>query len=201
MSCNRENVVWQSANGTWNIGFYSYEYINRDSEDFDHEWDVNYDFDTFHWASTGHPTKQSAINSWTGANPGSHDVAEYKGNASACKNYDEMVKCLRDPAYAAARKDKMDRESVRKTAARVKESLTETPRAGMEYSVLIGLDGCGWSMTSRLVQEGDWLVMKNGRTTYRVYNTKTDKVWVGKSHGRVAGVQSLRKVQSRVHWR
>lgn len=38
MSVNRENVIWQSADGTWNRGFYAYDTWGED-----HEWDVEYD--------------------------------------------------------------------------------------------------------------------------------------------------------------
>lgn len=68
MSFHRENVVWQSADGTWNRGLYTaHEQFWVDN--VDPEWDVDYDYSSFEWASTGHPTKQSAIDSWDGANP------------------------------------------------------------------------------------------------------------------------------------
>lgn len=71
MSQNRENTVWQSADKTWNIGFYEYYSTGDDSE-----WDVEYT-DKFNWVSTGHSNKDDAIHSWRGANPGSHAVVEY----------------------------------------------------------------------------------------------------------------------------
>ena len=65
MSRNRENVVWPSRNGTWSRGFFDY-YQTCD----DPEWDVEYDYDTFMWCSTGHPTMEAACAAWRGSNPG-----------------------------------------------------------------------------------------------------------------------------------
>ncbi len=72
MSLNRENVSWQSANGTWSIGFFEFRYVNRDSEDFDHEWDVEYDYTEFNWASSGHISAEAAYEAYARnhANPG-----------------------------------------------------------------------------------------------------------------------------------
>lgn len=90
MSCNRENVVWKTANGTWGIGFFSYEVWGDD-----HEWDVDYDYSRFFWASTGHTGKQAAISAWHGANPGAHEIIE-DPNDSRVPMYDAMAEqCLR----------------------------------------------------------------------------------------------------------
>ena len=196
MSVNRENVTWQSQNGTWNIGFYTVIEPSFDSrgEDYDREWDVDYDFDTFWWASTGHHSAAAADASWRGANPGTGTTVPYKGNAAECNRYDEMVKCLRDPAYAAAQKDKKDRASAREAAAAVEAQIANQPLVqGAAYNVFIGLNGTGFSSTVRLEKDGDWFVYKNGTKKQKVYNTKTGKVWIGKVHGEVQGVQSIRK--------
>lgn len=65
MSLNRENVVWKDRQGTWNIGFFDYYQTGED-----HEWDVEYDYSTFNFCSTGHATEEDAHASWHGANPG-----------------------------------------------------------------------------------------------------------------------------------
>lgn len=71
MSCNRENISWRSGkDGKWYIGFYNFYYTNEESEDFDFEWDVEYDFTRFNWASGPHDTLEEAEASWKGANPG-----------------------------------------------------------------------------------------------------------------------------------
>lgn len=77
MSFNRENVIWQSPDGTWNRGFFdSYSTGSYDDDDYDPEWDVEYS-ENFCWASTGHPTQQAAERSWSGANPGGQSTYPY----------------------------------------------------------------------------------------------------------------------------
>lgn len=102
MSVNRENVVWQSKDGSWNRGFFAFEQVNEDSEDFDYEWDVEYDYGHFYWASTGHGTKAQAVNSWRGANPSSWDVSPYiDGNKEENNHYDLMAEWVKNPAAEA----------------------------------------------------------------------------------------------------
>jgi hypothetical protein len=76
MSKNRENVIWQSEDGTWNRGFYDFYYINEDDDDFDDEWDVEYT-DDFGWVSLGHATEEAAYESWDGCNPGGYTVMAF----------------------------------------------------------------------------------------------------------------------------
>jgi hypothetical protein len=64
MSCNRENVIWKRRDGTWGRGFFDFYQTGED-----HEWDVEYDYSAFNWASVGHPTQEAANAAWTGANP------------------------------------------------------------------------------------------------------------------------------------
>ncbi len=77
MSFNRENVIWRSANGVWSIGFYTvHESVGPfgDDDEYDPEWDVDYDYGSFAWASTGHVSQEDAIAAWKGANPGMHTI-------------------------------------------------------------------------------------------------------------------------------
>lgn len=67
MSTGHENVVWQSADGTWSRGFYL---ANRYYPDDDSEPEIEYDQGEFEWVSTGHPNEDAAIQAWRGANPG-----------------------------------------------------------------------------------------------------------------------------------
>lgn len=91
MSLNRENVIWQSPNGTWNRAFYSFYEVNTDDEDFDNEWDVEYE-SHFNWASTGHPTEEAAEASWRGCNPGGHQLVVYTPQTAAeCAALDAKV--------------------------------------------------------------------------------------------------------------
>lgn len=90
MSFNRENVIWESENGTWNRGFYTVHDRWSDDDDFDPEWDVDYDFSSFEWVSTGHPTADAAHASWDGANPGGYSLMTQSTAADACKELDAL---------------------------------------------------------------------------------------------------------------
>lgn len=80
MSCNRENVIWKSKNGTWNRAFYDFYDVGDPSDpDWDYEWDVEYT-DDFNWASVGHATEEAAHRSWDGSNPGSYTLIEDPGD-------------------------------------------------------------------------------------------------------------------------
>jgi hypothetical protein len=74
MSVHRENITWVSRDGTWNRGFYDYYNVNTESDDFDFEWDVEYDYSRFNWVSTGHATQEEADAAWDGSNPGCGEV-------------------------------------------------------------------------------------------------------------------------------
>jgi hypothetical protein len=88
MSVNRENIVWQSKNGTWSRAFYEFWKVNTGSEDFDYEWDVEYG-EEFNWVSTSHPSYESALDAWNGANAGCHEMLEYsEKNATQCEQLD-----------------------------------------------------------------------------------------------------------------
>lgn len=106
MSVNRENVVWQSEDGTWSRGFYDYyDTKSHDDEDYDFEWDVDYHYDSFRWVSAGHSTEEQARRSWDGANPGGSETVEYGGtNPSGellAPQFDEMaVACAATGGYA-----------------------------------------------------------------------------------------------------
>lgn len=91
MSFNRENVIWQSKDGTWNRGFYEVIWIGSDDPDWDPEWDVEYG-DGFGWVKTGLPSEQAAIDAWTGANPGGHTSIEFNDvNAKVCDDLDKLA--------------------------------------------------------------------------------------------------------------
>lgn len=92
MSFNRENVIWRSASGVWSIGFYVvHESVGPfgDDDEYDPEWDVDYDYDSFEWASTGHASEDEAIRSWKGANPGMHAI---ESRAERIAELDAMLK-------------------------------------------------------------------------------------------------------------
>jgi hypothetical protein len=99
MSKNRENITWQSEDGKWNIGFYDFQ-ENRDGDDYDSEWDVDYN-DKFHWVSAGHASAQQARNAWRGANPGGgSEMAYSEANAKEILELDDQAA----KTFLAARK-------------------------------------------------------------------------------------------------
>lgn len=93
MSCNRENVTWQSADGSWNIGFFDFYSVNQHSEDFDYEWDVEYDHSKFWFLSQGNRTPDAAYEAFTrcNSNPGGTTEVCWRGNEDECRRYDRMA--------------------------------------------------------------------------------------------------------------
>lgn len=86
MSFNRENVAWQSQDGTWNRGFYEVLWVGEDPE-----WDVEYGSD-FEWVTTGHATEEASWAAWDGANPGGGwVVAHSEETADECARYDKLA--------------------------------------------------------------------------------------------------------------
>lgn len=95
MSLNRENRVWQSENGTWNIGFFPFYQTGDDPE-----WDVEYDFSRFDYVSTGHRTEVQASRSHPYPNPGGGWVSAFDQEPEECKKFDHMVWRFNHPAEA-----------------------------------------------------------------------------------------------------
>lgn len=86
----RENALWQSSNGTWNLGFFK-SFTTGSSASFDPNWDVEYDHDLFSWVSTGHSTQQEAAASWMGVMEHKFTVYPYSKNVEHCHTYDSMA--------------------------------------------------------------------------------------------------------------
>ncbi|MEV7891591.1 hypothetical protein ACWD3I_25040 [Streptomyces sp. NPDC002817] len=96
LSCNRENVIWESADGTWNIGFWRFDYAHHDDdEEFDPEWSVEYFDDAFWFCSTGHPTWEAALDDYLDEepNPGGTTIVRQSdpGNAKDIANYERLA--------------------------------------------------------------------------------------------------------------
>lgn len=94
MSCNRENVVWQSADGTWNCGHWAFHPVNQDDPNWDFEWDVEYE-DHFHAVTVGHPSEHDAQQAWSkagGANPGGGTTVPYTAAfEDSITHYEELA--------------------------------------------------------------------------------------------------------------
>ena len=95
MSVSRDNVVWQSADGTWSRGFYAED---RWYPDDDGEPEVEFRHDEFDWVSTGHPTEDAAADSWHGANPGGRDTVPFPKTDEERAHWSDEVERLDDLA-------------------------------------------------------------------------------------------------------
>lgn len=114
MSFNRDNVEWQSADGTWNLGFFEVVWEGDEADGEDPEWDVEYDMTAFEWVTTGHRSQQAARNAWRGANPGgSIEVPHSADTATETATYDRMASALR------ARQDQARTDRVRQARRRI----------------------------------------------------------------------------------
>ncbi|HHH9443037.1 TPA: hypothetical protein ACP32N_005025 [Pseudomonas aeruginosa] len=95
MSFNRENVIWQSKDGTWNRAFYEFWEDDTGDDDFDPEWDVTYGED-FNWVSTGHLTLEAAEETWSGSNPGGWNEFYFNTqNATTCDLLDQKAQAFK----------------------------------------------------------------------------------------------------------
>lgn len=85
MSKSRENVCWQSREGTWSVGFYDFDYTSDEQDpDFDDEWDVDF-HDRFRWASTGYASLDDATDASDAlgeANPGGGMIVRWSEQAA-----------------------------------------------------------------------------------------------------------------------
>lgn len=179
MSRDRMNIVWQSEDGSWNIGFYANYPINSDSDDYDDEWDVEYDFDEFEWASTGHRDAESARRSWRGVNPGGSQETTFARNPEAVVQYDRMAKFYLDPAFKAAELKKENDEKNEAHFANLKTELEKNYRyAGLPVRVTTADPetvhtqmGMTTSYSGHLKEKNGWLVLVEWeREDIPVYN-------------------------------
>jgi hypothetical protein len=120
MSKNRENVIWQSRDGTWNRGFFDYVVTGPDDE-----WDVEYDHQTFNWVATDLPSENAAREAWHGANPGGYQRVPWdEKNHAEIERYEKMAAAFKKPSRETPRRGKsraqLDRE-IRQTLAKGKK--------------------------------------------------------------------------------
>ena len=95
MSFNRENVTWQSKDGTWNMAFFRVTWEGSEADGYDPEWDVEYDykeFDLYAYAK-GQATPEDAwaVATERTSNPGSTWVISRLVNSEECDKYDAML--------------------------------------------------------------------------------------------------------------
>lgn len=98
MSFNRENVIWESFDGTWNRAFYDFvDFGGGFDDDYDPEWDVEY-LDKFNWVKRGMRSQDEADACWKGANPGGFQLFRFADDpdyvATLDARADEFLKKL-----------------------------------------------------------------------------------------------------------
>lgn len=209
MSRYHENVIWQNEAGRWSIGFYKrVSGSNAFSPDYDSEWDDEYDMGEFSFASSGHPSQQSAMNSWHGPNPGTGEVYHWtKENEAEILEFQDMAKACNNPAYAAERKMKIENAKAKKFQTELRDRLREKTITAGEYRVQISANarvvdayGMSTTVTGNLYAEGDWLLIKytnhkNKEVVVQVWNTKT------RMQGqKILGIEEARPSYSSYRW-
>lgn len=121
MSFNRENVIWQSPDGTWNRGFFAVDghECGMDEEycgDDTHEWCATYSKE-FDWVSTGHATEEEAHASWDGVNPGGSEIVSYEpdsqGHLDWISEYEDRAAKHYERATQQAAEHGNDRTGIR----------------------------------------------------------------------------------------
>lgn len=183
MSKNRENVVWQSMDKSWNIGFY--EIIDNPSawghEDYDDEWDVDYT-DSFALLLKNHPTSQSVITAadrrW--GNPGSHTVYEYNRNTKDdIAHFEKLAAYHLNPALQVADEKKSAKKANLAHFKKLRELFTEKNNfTGVSVNVRIKQDddaytalGSSLCYTNRFRLVGSWLTIDG----QKVFNPTTKR--------------------------
>lgn len=188
MSYNWDNVIWQSADGSWSRGYY--ERISRadspdswEDDDYDSEWDDDFTHDSFDTVRTGFLTEDAAFDWEPHGNPGSFWQIFYKGNSKECKALDQLAFFHANPDEL---KKHLRKEFLRKNREHFKALASEwTPDLMRGYldshrrlEVQIKGDdnafeqwGSSSTVAGSLVKKGDWLEIEGKQ----IFNTKTDK--------------------------
>jgi hypothetical protein len=86
MSWNRENVMWESPNGSWNRGYWAIDYIDPNG---DPEWDVEYSYNRFEEWHTGLASLDAANRIDRGQ--GGHAVAFTPENAEYIERLEKAL--------------------------------------------------------------------------------------------------------------
>lgn len=183
MSRNRDNILWQSADGLWNLGVFETIASGEPHDSdygYDSEWDVEVDFSVFFWASRGYATMEDAARSWDGPNMGGNNVLNWsKQNAKAAKAYDVMGKRYSNPTWAAEQDAKAAKARLAKHTKALKTEFAENNDFIGEFvtvRVTKGdvTSGLGWfnTYTGRAYRDGDWLIVDG----FQVKNMKTGRL-------------------------
>lgn len=176
MSFNRENIIWQSEDGTWSFGFYKVMWTGEDPE-----WDVDYDYDRFEWVSTGHRSESEAASSWKGANPGGCDVLPSGASTKAERAHlDNMAEALQHPERARVRELREMKSRVRKHRRQLREffdsndlngvtvhvELAEGDDPTAKFGAFTHIDGVAHDVDGSIVVDGVTIFSKKTRRVH-----------------------------------
>lgn len=104
LSFNRENVIWQSADGSWNRGFFAVANQFGDDE----EWDVEYDYSKFSSVYTNLFSEEDAASCSNEPNPGGYSVIR---DEAYVEKYDRMALfCVNPEAKAKFEENERQRK-------------------------------------------------------------------------------------------
>lgn len=180
MSYNHENIVWQSEDGTWSIGFYT-RIPGLARVNYDDEWDDDYDYNSFQFVSQGHRTEVSAENSWTGPNPGSHNVMDYnENNKEEIAHLNKLASFYFHPELRQQEADEKHVTALQRHLGKLVKSFEGTNWVGLRVTARFKHDekpyewgGMSWSATGpvQVDDEGWWTVESN-----RIFNPQKQEV-------------------------
>jgi hypothetical protein len=204
MSWNHESVAWQSKDKTWSIGFYPCTPHGSEDDGYDPEWDVEYDYNSFDFVSTGHTTSDEAERAGSknyGNSGGSQILRWHKENAAAIANCEEMALWHTNPEQAKLNLKKKNAKLTREHMQQLKELFAENnDYKGRRVTVTLKLDDAPYTLmgasrhfTGYATTEGDWLVvekqkvknLKSGRLNRKLHSIKSAPAdtW-GRGYGR-----------------
>lgn len=194
MSWNHESVAWQSKDKTWSIGFYPCTPHGSEDDGYDPEWDVEYDYNSFVWVSTGHKTVEEAERAGSriyGNSGGSQLLRWHKENLKEIANCEEMALWHTNPAQAELNLKKKEAKLRREHVAKLKVEFAENNDfKGKRVTVTLKLDkasytrmGASQSYTGYATVVGDWLMvdkaqvknMKTGRLNQKLHEVRVDR--------------------------
>lgn len=178
MSVNRENVVWQSKNKLWNLGFYAFEPVNEDDSDYDSEWDVEYNFDEFWTVFVGYPTPEAAKAAWNGPSSGATTLVPYSKDSA--EMFDQMAQFCLHPEMKEAAQKKEEARLKREHKKKLKEDFAKNDNFRRDSVVVtIKQDNKPWTelgmsnvCTGYMIPDGDWLTVEG----MKVINTATGRM-------------------------
>jgi hypothetical protein len=185
VSKNRENVVWQSENGLWSIGFYTVLHPGNawEDDDYDDEWDVDYDFDSFEWGNSGFSTVEAAMRSWNGPNPGgTTQISWREQNAEEIARLNEMLWAFKNPALALEKRQKAFRKGLLAQARRLSQEHANTP-VNTVSTYVVTIDNPEFmsrtQYVTRLVLKRAWYGFESGGNFVKVKHKDNGKVALG----------------------